>query len=244
MIAERLAVTPLVLQLPIGQEAEFAGVVDLLSMQALYWPPNDRGQPALERSAVPAIQQITAEAARRALVELAVEQDDAALTAYLDGQTVPEDVLRACIRKGTLAGAFVPVLAGAALKNKGIEPLLDVVVDYLPAPEDRPARAPVACSANARRPAGGAGTGPGGRHRGRGGPQAEHVGDVIGDLNRRRGQVRHQDQRGNAAVVQAMVPLQTLFGYIGSLRALTAGRASYTMQLDHYAVAPRHPAHG
>ena len=68
----------------------------------------------------------------------------------------------------------------------------------------------------------------------------DHVGDVIGDLNRRRGQVRNQDQRGNAAVVQAMVPLQTLFGYIGSLRALTAGRASYTMQLDHYAVAPRH----
>jgi elongation factor G len=67
----------------------------------------------------------------------------------------------------------------------------------------------------------------------------DHVGDVIGDLNRRRGQVRSQDQRGNAALLRAMVPLQTLFGYIGSLRALTAGRASYTMQFDHYAEAPR-----
>jgi elongation factor G len=67
----------------------------------------------------------------------------------------------------------------------------------------------------------------------------DHVGDVIGDLNRRRGHVRSQDQRGNAALVRAMVPLQTLFGYIGNLRALTAGRASYTMQFDHYAEAPR-----
>nr|WP_315228243.1 elongation factor G [uncultured Albidiferax sp.] len=518
MIAERLAVTPLVLQLPIGQEAGFAGVVDLLGMQALYWPPNDRGQPTLKSAAVPAELQAAAESARRNLVELAVEQDDAALTAYLNGQTVPGDVLRACIRKGTLAGAFVPVLAGAALKNKGIEPLLDAVVDYLPAPEDRPLALPpgdgfaalvfkvahdehgtlsylriyrgeahagtpvlnthtgqrerlsrvVQMHADRREelalaqagdivavaglkhsktghtlsdPAqpvvleeihapepvlamavephsrddqdsfsrglhtlvdedpslrlgqdsdtgqtllSGVGelqlevtleklrsrfgvtvrTGPpqvalretiahatqvrylhkkqsGGPgqyaevvlrvaplERGAGlqfesaitggaipkefipsveqgvrraalagvlaghpvtdvrvvledgsfhekdsstlafevaGLQAfmqaqreagptllepvmavevttpmDHVGDVIGDLNRRRGQVRNQDQRGNAAVVQAMVPLQTLFGYIGSLRALTAGRASYTMQLDHYAVAPRH----
>ena len=520
MVAERLAVTPLVLQLPIGQEAAFTGVVDLLSMQALYWPPNDRGQPQLKRAAIPATLLAAAEAARRTLVEFAVEQDDAALTDYLDGQTVSIEMLRACIRKGTLAGAFVPVLAGAALKNKGIEPLLDAVVDYLPAPEDRnhhlppgdgfvalvfkvvhdehgtlgylrvyrgeahagtavlntrtgqrerlsrvvqmhadrreelaraqagdivavaglkhsktghtlsdPAQpvvleeiyAPEPVLAMAVEPQShddldsfshglhmlvdedpslrlgldsdtgqtllsGVGelqlevtleklrsrfgvsvrTGPpqvalretiahaisvrylhkkqtGGPgqyaevvlrleplERGAGlqfesaiaggvipkefipsvekgvrraalagmlaghpvvdvrvvledgsfhekdsstlafevaGLQAfmqaqreagptllepimavevttpmDHVGDVIGDLNRRRGQVRHQDQRGNAAVVQAMVPLQTLFGYIGSLRALTAGRASYTMQLDHYAVVPRQMA--
>ncbi|SDO80220.1 elongation factor G [Rhodoferax sp. OV413] len=522
MIAERLGVQPLVLQLPIGQEAEFAGVVDLLSMQALYWPPNERGQPTLTRAAIPADMQQAAEAARRTLVDLAVELDDAALTAYLDGQAVSDDSLRACIRKGTLARAFVPVLAGAALKNKGIEPLLDAVVDYLPAPEDRandlpagdgfaalvfkvvhdehgtlsylrvyrgeahagtqvlnantgqrerlsrvvqmhadrreelalaqagdivavaglknsktghtltyPAQPVLLEEIHAPEPVISMAVEPRSRedqdsfsrglhtlvdedpslrlgqddetgqtllsgvgelqlevtleklrsrfgvtvHTGQpqvalretisraaqvrhlhkkqsGGPgqyaevvlrieplergggllfesaitggaipkefipsveqgvrraalagvlaghpvvdvrvvledgsfhekdsstlafeaagmqaftQAQrnagptvlepvmdvevttpmdHVGDVIGDLNRRRGHVRSQDQRGNAAVVRAMVPLQTLFGYIGSLRALTAGRASYTMQFDHYAEAPRQvPAH-
>ena len=66
----------------------------------------------------------------------------------------------------------------------------------------------------------------------------DYVGDCIGDLNRRRAMVRQQDQVGNAAVIHAMVPLQNLFGYIGNLRALTSGRASYSMQFDHYAQAP------
>ena len=137
MMAERLGARPLVMQLPLGQESEFEGVVDLVSMQALRWPLNGRGQPELTRSAIPEHMLLAAQAAHDALVDTAVEQDDAVLAAYLDGQDVPEAQLRACIRLGTLKQAFVPVFAGSALKNKGIEPLLDAVVDYLPAPEDR-----------------------------------------------------------------------------------------------------------
>src|SRR5439155_14859195 len=81
----------------------------------------------------------TAETARAELVELAVEQDDTALEAYLAGEEPDVATLKRCIRKGTLAGAFVPVLCGSAFKNKGVQPLLDAVVDYLPAPTDVPA---------------------------------------------------------------------------------------------------------
>lgn len=137
MMAERLGAKPLVMQLPLGQEAEFEGVIDLVSMQALRWPLNGRGQPELVRGAIPEPMLLAAQAAHDALVDTAVEQDDTVLAAYLNGQDVSEAQLRACIRLGTLKRAFVPVLAGSALKNKGIEPLLDAVVDYLPAPEDR-----------------------------------------------------------------------------------------------------------
>lgn len=137
MMAERLGARPLIMQLPIGQEAEFEGVVDLVSMQALRWPLNERGQPELTHEAIPAHMVLAAQAAHDALVDTAVEQDDAVLAAYLDGADVSEAQLRACIRLGTLRQAFVPVFAGSALKNKGVEPLLDAVVDYLPAPEDR-----------------------------------------------------------------------------------------------------------
>jgi len=137
MMAERLGTRPLVMQLPIGQEAGFEGVVDLVSMQALRWPLNERGQPELTRAAIPAHMVLAAQVAHDALVDTAVEQDDAVLAAYLDGAEISEVQLRACIRMGTLRQAFVPVFAGSALKNKGVEPLLDAVVDYLPAPEDR-----------------------------------------------------------------------------------------------------------
>ena len=137
MIAERLGARPLVMQLPCGEEAGFEGVIDLVSMQALRWPLNERGQPELTREAIPAHLVQAAQLARHALVETAVEQDDTVLTAYLNGLEVSDAQLRACIRLGTIKQAFVPVFAGSALKNKGIEPLLDAVVDYLPAPEDR-----------------------------------------------------------------------------------------------------------
>lgn len=137
MMAERLGARPLVLQLPLGQESDFEGVIDLIAMEAVRWPLNERGQPVLTRGPVPESHQHVAQSARDALVDAAVEQDDAVLAAYLDGQAVSLEQLRACIRMGTLKQAFVPVLAGSALKNKGIEPLLDAVVDYLPAPEDR-----------------------------------------------------------------------------------------------------------
>ncbi len=136
-IAERLGARPLVLQLPIGQESGFEGVVDLVAMQAVRWPLNAVGLPALTREAIPQHLLAAATEARKALLETAIEQDDAVLAVYLNGQDVTDAQLRACIRLGTLKQAFVPVLAGSALKNKGVELVLDAVVDYLPAPEDR-----------------------------------------------------------------------------------------------------------
>jgi elongation factor G len=133
MIRERLDVLPLVLQLPIGHEGGFAGVVDLLSMQALVWPSDEIGVP-FEVRALPPDMMATAQDWRTRLIETALEQDDDALAAYLDGTLPAPEVLRACIRKGTLGRALVPVLAGSAFKNKGVEALLDAVVEYLPAP--------------------------------------------------------------------------------------------------------------
>jgi elongation factor G len=134
MIEQRLGVVPLVLQLPIGSEGGFRGLVDLVGQQALVWPDDQAGPPAVQ--AVPSELLAEAQAARQRLVEAVVEQDDALLGQYLDGQPLSADELRRCIRKGTLAGAFVPVLLGSAFKNKGVEPLLDAVVAYLPAPEE------------------------------------------------------------------------------------------------------------
>ncbi len=135
MMEERLGVKPLVLQLPIGAEDSFRGVVDLLALKALVWHGTEIGEP-YETQAIPPELMAQAVSARARLVETVVEQDDTVLNAYLNGSEPTEAQLRACIRTGTLAGAFVPVLAGAAFKNKGVEPLLDAVVDYLPAPQD------------------------------------------------------------------------------------------------------------
>ncbi|MBC7994112.1 MAG: elongation factor G [Rhizobacter sp.] len=135
MMEERLGVKPLVLQLPIGAEDTFRGVVDLLALKALVWHGTDIGEP-YETQAIPPELMAQAVSARARLVETVVEQDDTVLNAYLNGGEPTVAQLRACIRTGTLAGAFVPVLAGAAFKNKGVEPLLDAVVDYLPAPQD------------------------------------------------------------------------------------------------------------
>ncbi|MET0311195.1 MAG: elongation factor G [Burkholderiaceae bacterium] len=134
MIGERLGVRPLVLQLPIGTEAAFTGVVDLVAMRALTWPQGD-AKPPLE-SAIPPGMLMQAETWRARLVEAAAEQDDALLARYLEGEAFGEDELRAALRRGTLAGAFVPVLAGSAFRNRGVEPLLDAVVAFLPAPQD------------------------------------------------------------------------------------------------------------
>jgi elongation factor G len=139
MMEERLGVKPLVLQLPIyareGAEDSFHGVVDLLAMKARIWHGSSAGEP-FETQAIPPTLVAQAAAYRARLIDSVVEQDDTALAAYLNGDEPSVEQLRACIRKGTLAGAFVPVLAGAAFKNKGVEPLLDAVVDYLPAPHD------------------------------------------------------------------------------------------------------------
>ncbi len=138
MIIDRLGANPLVTQLPIGSEADFVGVVDLIKMQAVVWKAETLGA-EFEYREIP--EDLADEAAewRSKLVETAVEQDDDAMEAYLEGEEPSEETLRTCIRKGTCSLAFVPVLCGSAFKNKGVQPLLDAVIDYLPAPTEVPA---------------------------------------------------------------------------------------------------------
>ena len=135
MMVERLGAAPLVLQLPIGTESDFAGVVDLLKNRAIIWETENLGA-KFDYVDIPDELKNEAEHFRARLIETAVEQDDDALEAYLEGNEPDIVILQRCIRKGTLSGAFVPVLCGSAFKNKGVQPLLDAVVDYLPAPTD------------------------------------------------------------------------------------------------------------
>ena len=135
MFVDRLGANPLVMQLPIGSEAEFAGVVDLMKMKAIVWKDEGLGAEYTEED-IPADLQDKAEEYRATMIETAVEQDDDAMEAYLEGNEPSVETLKACIRKGTIAGAFVPVLLGTAFKNKGVQPLLDAVVDYMPSPLD------------------------------------------------------------------------------------------------------------
>jgi elongation factor G len=144
MMQERLGVVALPLQIPIGAEGDFRGVVDLLRMRALVWDKDDASAPPRVID-VPAELLADARRARSRLVEAIVDQDDATLEARLGGDEISVEALQACLRKGTLAAAFVPVLAGSAFKNRGVEPLLDAVVDYLPRPGEvspRPASTP------------------------------------------------------------------------------------------------------
>jgi elongation factor G len=135
MIIDRLGATPLVTQLPVGMEENFLGVVDLVRMKAVIWKDESLGA-EYEDQEIPADLAEQAAEYRVKLVELAVEQNDDAMEAYLEGKEPDEATLNACIRKGTLEGAFVPILLGSAFKNKGVQPLLDGIVEYLPSPED------------------------------------------------------------------------------------------------------------
>jgi elongation factor G len=137
-IKERLGAVPIVMQLPIGVESDFVGVLDLVAMKAVKWRDESLGA-EFDIVEIPAEMKAEAEAAHHQLVELAVEQDDTALEAYLGGEEPDAETLNRCIRKGTISGAFVPVLCGSAFKNKGVQPLLDAVVAFLPAPTDVPA---------------------------------------------------------------------------------------------------------
>ena len=137
MMVSRLGATPLVLQLPVGAESDFAGVIDLIKMKSVIWQGEDLGA-SYEYLDIPEDLQVEAEEYREKLVETAVEQNDDLMEAYLSGEEVSEEDLHACIRKGTIAGDFVPVLCGTAFKNKGVQPLLDAVVAYLPSPLDLP----------------------------------------------------------------------------------------------------------
>jgi len=135
MFVDRLGANPLVLQLPIGGEADFLGVIDLVQMKAITWSNEALGA-NYELSDIPADLKDQADEYRAKLVETAVEQDDDILEAYLGGDEPSIEQLKKCIRKGTIAGDFVPVMLGTAFKNKGVQPLLDAVVDYLPSPLD------------------------------------------------------------------------------------------------------------
>ena len=138
MIVDRLGSTPLVTQLPIGAESDFLGCIDLIKMQAIIWKDESLGA-EFEYTDIPEDLKDQAEEYRATLVETAVEIDDEAMEAYLEGNEPDEAQLKALIRKGTLASAFVPVLCGTAFKNKGVQPLLDAVIDFMPCPVDVPA---------------------------------------------------------------------------------------------------------
>ena len=138
MIVDRLGARPMAIQLPIGAEADFKGIVDLVRMKAIIYTGDTADSP-IEEKEIPADLQEKAAEYHNQLVEMAVEQDEAAMEDYLEGKEISEETLKKCIRKGTLSQDFVPVLCGTAFKNKGVQPLLDAVVDYLPSPMDIPA---------------------------------------------------------------------------------------------------------
>jgi elongation factor G len=138
MIVDRLGALPLVCQLPIGVESDFTGVVDLVAMKAITWKDETLGA-QFDITEIPAEMLAQATEWRSKMVESAVEQDDTALEAYLGGEEPDIATLKRCIRKGTVTSKFVPIFCGSAFKNKGVQPLLDAVVDFLPAPTDVPA---------------------------------------------------------------------------------------------------------
>ena len=135
-IKVRLGARPVPIQLPIGSENNFAGVIDLVRMKAIVWNGEALGA-TFEETEIPADMLDQAVEYRTAMIEAAVELDDDAMALYLDGTEPSFEILQACIRKAVVTGAFYPVLCGSAFKNKGVQPLLDAVVAYLPSPIDR-----------------------------------------------------------------------------------------------------------
>jgi elongation factor G len=136
-IRDRLGAKAVPIQLPIGSESALRGLVDLVRMKAVVWD-NDGLGASFRDEEIPADLKAKAEEARNYMIESAVELDDEAMEAYLSGEEPSEEVIKKCIRKAVLTGAFYPILCGSAFKNKGVQPLLDAVVDYLPSPVDIP----------------------------------------------------------------------------------------------------------
>ena len=136
-IIDRLGATPAVLYLPIGAESDFVGLVDLVGNRGIVWKDESLGA-EFEYTDVPADMADKVAEYREKLIELAVEQDDEAMEAYLEGNEPDVATLKKLIRKGTLNQSFVPVLCGSSFKNKGVQALLDAVVDFLPSPLDIP----------------------------------------------------------------------------------------------------------
>lgn len=137
MIVTNLGAKPLVLQIPIGAEECFEGVIDLLKMKAIVWSGEELGAKFSYEDIPADLQDLSADY-RAQMLETVVELDDEVMEAYLEGVEPDEDTIKKLIRKGTIAATFVPILCGSAFKNKGVQPLLDAVVDYLPAPPDLP----------------------------------------------------------------------------------------------------------
>ncbi|RZI46244.1 elongation factor G [Candidatus Finniella inopinata] len=135
MIVDRLGARPLVIQLPIGSESEFVGVINLVEMNASIWRDESLGA-KFDVVEIPADLKEKAQEYRAQLLDMAVEADDAIMESYLDGKEPTAEEIRSCIRKGVLKGLFVPILCGSAFKNKGVQPLLDGIVAYLPSPAD------------------------------------------------------------------------------------------------------------
>ncbi|MDR3179703.1 MAG: elongation factor G [Holosporaceae bacterium] len=135
MIVDRLGARPMVMQIPDGLESDFIGVIDILRMKAYHWKDETMGA-EYETVAIPVKYAEEAAEYHQKLVEMAVEQDDELLEMYLEGQEPSVEQLLRCVRKGAIAGAFVPVFCGSAFKNKGVQTLLDGVVDFLPSPMD------------------------------------------------------------------------------------------------------------
>jgi elongation factor G len=136
MIIDRLGANPAVIQLPIGSEDKFRGVIDLIEMKALLWPQDTPADPIVEE--IPADMLEEAKAAHELMVEKVVETDDKLLHRYLEEHHITPEELRTALRAATIANKVVPVLCGAALRNKGVQPMLDAIVDYLPSPLDVP----------------------------------------------------------------------------------------------------------
>jgi elongation factor G len=137
MIEDRLSAVPAVIQLPLGAEAHFQGVIDLVKMKALVWEGDEKGAVYNEHP-IPAEYEAQAEEYRAKLLDLIAGEDEELMEKYLADEELTEDEIKRCLRKGTLAFSFVPVLCGTAFKNKGVQPMLDAVVDYMPSPLDIP----------------------------------------------------------------------------------------------------------
>src|SRR5579871_5526043 len=138
-IRKRLNARPVAIQIPIGQEAAFKGVVDLVEMKAIYWRDETMGA-KYEVEEIPAELKRKANAFHQILVETIVENDDQdeLMHKYIEGETITEPELKAALRRATVKMKLFPVICGTAFKNKGVQPLLDAVIDYLPSPLDRP----------------------------------------------------------------------------------------------------------
>ena len=137
MIVDRLGANPLVLQLPLGTESEFKGVIDLIEMKAIVWQEETLGAKFTHED-IPDEYKEKSESYREKLIESVVELDDEIMEKYLDGTIPSTDQVKRLIRKGTIKSNFVPVLCGSSFKNKGVQPMLDAVVDYLPSPVEVP----------------------------------------------------------------------------------------------------------